>query len=290
VAYRDELTEMKMIITYNQRVTYSPSRESTSSLPRDIEKIIAQLRCTDLRPGPRVNGLFQELVALALATDVAVPGSSRSWDGQLLAELYDLCACGETRLESHWARLVADDPGKIHDFPYLDNYVTLSQGELLALNRVAPRRVRTLAFVGAGPMPLTALAMGRCEPGLRVTCIDRDPDALSLGRRVVRAVRPAARLRFLLADAVEADYSPYDAVLIAALVGVDREEKATVMASVAETMRKGSLLAVRSVPPDGRRLLYPRIEPDDVPGCLDVLQEWIPAPGVINSLVVMAAR
>jgi nicotianamine synthase len=250
----------------------------------EISAIAARLADTDLRPGPLVNSLFQTLVAAACAVD---PESSGDRDTQTTAALHDLCSRGETHLERHWGHRVTAVPKIIDEFPYLNNYRQLIAAEYQAIVDTLGRPPRTLLFTGSGPLPLSAILLARSAPGLHITCLDRDARALRQARRVARALTLTSTMRFVRADASEYDYAAYDAVVLAALVGLTAVEKQAVLTRVGATLAPESLLAARSVPADGRRLLYPRIEPATVPATLRVLGEIDPPPGVINSLLLM---
>jgi hypothetical protein len=253
----------------------------------EIGAIVARLAATDLQPSPVVNTLFQALVAAAYAAPDNYP---ECMDPHALTPLHQLCARGEANLEAYWARLVAAAPDTVAAFPYLDNYQQLIKAEYAAIVDALGRPPRTLVFAGSGPLPLSAVLLARLAPGLRITCLDSDRRALRQGRRMARALAGTegqGALRFVRSDAATYDYTGYDAVVVAALVGLTPSDKTTVLTRVAGTLAPGSLLAARSVPADGRRLLYPRIEPHAVPATLTVLGESTPPPGIINSLLFM---
>jgi hypothetical protein len=100
---------------------------------------------------------------------------------------------------------------------------------------------------------------------------------------------PGRRLLVRCADAADHDYADADAVVIAALVGATSAEKLQLLGQIAGTLAPGILLAARSVPDDGRQLLYPRIDPAVAATTVTVLGEWVPPPGVINSLLLLTA-
>lgn len=256
----------------------------------DISAIVARLAATDLRPGPVVNDLFQALVAAACAAPHDYPGCVPP---HAMVTLHRMCSWGEAKLEEHWARRIVAAPGVVEAFPYLDNYRQLTAMEHAAITGALGRPPRTLVFAGSGPLPLSAVMLAKLAPELQITCLDSDRHAVRQGRRVARAlagVRNPGSLRFVRADAAEHDYSGYDVVVVAALVGLTPAEKTAVLTRVAGTLSPGSLLAARSVPADGRRLLYPRIERCIIPATLAVLGESTPPAGVINSLLLMRVR
>lgn len=252
-----------------------------------IRSIAARLAATDLRPGPVVNALFQDLVAAACTVPRDYP---ECVPPQAMVNLQRLCSRGEANLEAHWARRIVGAPGAVEKFPYLDNYRQLIAVERDAIVDALGRAPRTLVFAGSGPLPLSAVLLARLVPGLQITCLDSDRRALRLGRRVARALAGAqdrSALRFVRANAAGYDYSGYDVVVVAALVGLTSTEKTAVLTRVAGTLSPGSLLAARSVPADGRRLLYPRIDHCAIPTALAVLGETTPPSGLINSLLLM---
>ncbi|KAJ1567136.1 hypothetical protein HK405_007015, partial [Cladochytrium tenue] len=251
-----------------------------------IEGIVQQLEVTDLRPSPLVNRLFGDLVSSA---ERMKRDPSLSVAAERLTSVHSLCSRGESFMEEHWANRVAADPKAIHEFPYEDNYVQLTAGEYGAVCAAIGGRPARVAFVGSGPLPLTAVEWLRIDPDVHVTCFDNDAAALEQGRVTALSIMPESRdrLHFLLADALEVDYAIFDVVIVAALVGLGAEAKRGVLAAVAERVRSDALVAARSVPTDGRRWLYPRIESEQVPSSLNVIDEWMPPAGVINSLVLM---
>ncbi|KAJ3316219.1 L-histidine 2-aminobutanoyltransferase, partial [Gonapodya sp. JEL0774] len=253
-----------------------------------IPAILRQLEATDLHPSPLVNSLFSRLVATALGIE-SDPAESVSHE-QLSAS-YALCSEGETYMEHHWARRIILEPRSVVDFPYLDNYRQLAAGEYAAVCETLGAAPRRVAFVGSGPLPLTALEWFGLDHELEIVCLDRDEDALHVGRAVAEAMfGKSDRLKFEVADALRADYVDFDVVVVAALVGLDAEAKGQVLNAVAGKVRGDALVAARSVPKDGRKWLYPRLEHDQVPDVLRVVGEWVPPVGVINSLLLMRIR
>jgi hypothetical protein len=252
-----------------------------------ITSLIDQLNRTDLCPGPEVDTLFGDLVSLATTAGKQHPTIA---DPDRLAEVRRICALGEANLENYWSHEILSRPARFNDFPYLDNYRALARAEHQALTSWAAGPLRHVVFAGCGPLPLTALELSAIDPGLRITCLDIDPTAVHRARDVVQMLAvPDHQVQVLCADAAGHDYTGADAVVIAALVGATSTEKVRLLERIAATLAPGVLLAARSVPDDGRQLLYPRIDPTIAATTICVLDEWSPPPGVINSLLLLAS-
>lgn len=250
-----------------------------------LERLVAALESTDLHPSTRVDALFRALVAEAFRLP---PGALAEVPARVAERARQVSARGEGLLESHWARLVATGRAPVEAFPYFDHYTRLVGWEHALVRHALGREPRRAVVAGAGPLPLTALALARLVPGLLVTCLDREPEAVATGARLARSVgADPRRVSFALGDATEHDYGDADLVLVAALVGEDDGDKGAVLARAAGTAAATAVLAARTVPDDGRRLLYRRIGPAAVPAHLCVEGEHHPPPGVVNSLLVL---
>ncbi|MCP2264994.1 nicotianamine synthase family protein [Promicromonospora thailandica] len=238
-----------------------------------------------LRPDPRTNALFGDLVHTVLsaperhARDILAHEEVR----RRTAAVRDLSARGETALEHDWAEriIAASDPhAALAAFPYLDNYVRLTALEVRLL-RAAAGTPSAVAVVGCGPLPLTAFGYADAL-GCPVVGLDRAEDAVARARRV--SARLGSPVRFERADAADADLAGYDAVVLAALVGETPSDKAAVLARMAAAMRPGAHLLARSA--HGlRTLLYPPVDLRAMPG-FEVLEVVHPTDDIINSVVV----
>ena len=255
-------------------------------LPGDeIGEIVVRLERTDLMPGPRTDDLFRRLVAIACT---ATGDDVLRLNPGLRARIRHLCARGEANLEAAWAHRVAAHPASVQGFPYLDHYASLAAAEYIAIVQALGRSPRHLVFVGSGPLPLSVVMLHRLATEMSITCLDRDHRAVHSGRSVARALTgDGSRLRFTRCDAAGYDYSAADVVVVAALVGTTLRQKRALLARIAKSLDADALLAARSVPADGRQLLYLRIDPKGVPSGLHVLGEWAPPPQVINSVLLL---
>jgi Nicotianamine synthase protein len=247
--------------------------------------------CRDLQPGPVVDAAFRRLVRLVVDTPHEQADAVLAHPAlhDVVDDLRSLCFLGEYQLEAAWAQRIAesDDPvAELERFPFAGNYRRLHAMEREAVERLAGAGGRSAraAFVGSGPLPLTAFLLA--GEGVRVDNLDRDAAALALSREVAGALGVTG-LRFVQVDAGGddvVDLVGYGLVILAALVGRTPGEKAEVIAHVADAMAPGALLLVRSAR-GLRTLLYPAVDPSALAG-LDVLGAVHPTGEVINSVIV----
>lgn len=249
---------------------------SSVAVPSTIPALYRTLASLDsYAPSPEVNQLFGRLVDLVLSGSGSV-GLGES----AVRELRAICATAEYRLERHWSARVAasNDPwATLARFPYIENYQRLAAMEhegLLATGASVPDRA---AFVGGGPLPLSALRLA--DHGWSGTVIDHDPEAVALARALVSTFDVNLSVR--LADGAAVDYTDHDLIHVAALVGGAEGEG--VFERIEATAATGTTLLARSV--HGRRqLLYPPL-PDDTFGRFYHRQTIQPPDGIINSAV-----
>lgn len=178
----------------------------------------------------------------------------------ILPPLHNICATAECELEAHWAAKIwqSGDPWKcLEQFPYLDNYSELTRIEMCSIHAVNPSPIRSVAFIGSGPLPLTSLALLKKlrHPSLplfavdSVTNIDISRDAINASQAMARRLGlDCDKMRFQLADAADPalDLKRYDVVYLAALVGESQAQKENLLASVACRMRPEATLVTRS--------------------------------------------
>jgi len=151
-------------------------------------------------------------------------------------------------------------------FPYYQNYMDLTRMELCAMYAVEPNKPKSIAFLGSGSWPMTSLALldllrngivfgeqttvttGKNE--MTIMNFDRDQKCIQESRAFCRAIGSQADgMEFCCADArnLPRDLTDFDVVYLAALVGSTAEEKAKMVNYVAQQMRVGALMIIRSV-------------------------------------------
>lgn len=277
-------------------------------LAERLRVLCARLEGTDLTPGPVVDRTCGDLVALALRTTAAEVATVPA---DLVARVRALAAAAEARLELHWSAAVAEGRAALEEFPYAAQYRTLCHAEEALVRQtlasrapvpaaagasgasaavtVAPAGRVHVVVAGSGPLPLTALSWAARHDDVQVHCVDRDPAALAAGERLARSqgLGPG-RIGFEHADVARAQcLAGADVVHVAALVGDGTAAKAHLLDDLASAMAPGALLAVRSVPTDGRQLLYPQVDLAALAPLGALEGTWEPDPPVINSLHVV---
>ena len=191
----------------------------------------------DLSPrNPKVNGALSALVHGIMHGCLSSDAGEVLNDPGVCAvrgELLEKLAIAEAELERHWARMFCARAsltvGDFREFVYWGCYRHLVTGELRNLPPgLKVRKGQRIAFVGAGPLPLSAIIL-HVHTGMRVTCIDLDPQACGLARDLCRKAGLAG-IDVECADGARCDYRNNPVVFIASLV----REKANVVGRIGE--------------------------------------------------------
>ncbi|KAK7840180.1 nicotianamine synthase [Quercus suber] len=144
-----------------------------------------------------------------------------------------------------------------------------------------------IAFVGSGPLPLTSIVLASkhlpnttfhnmiltLKPIHRLLAYSSDSD---LSKRMFFHTNDIMNETNALKD--------YEVVFLAALVGMDKEDKVKFVDHLARYMAPGALLMLRSAH-GARAFLYPVLDPCDLRG-FEVLSVFPPTNEVINSVVI----
>ncbi|HEX2859011.1 MAG TPA: nicotianamine synthase family protein [Alphaproteobacteria bacterium] len=268
-----------------------PSHDSVSARVRAI--LASLLPLPHLGPQPLVDSLLGELVNMA-----RLPLGLRRAEAVLrnldtdgtLPSLHALCADAEYRLEADWARKVAVSANPLRmlrRFHYWTNYVKLARLEVKALRSQNPD-VKRVLFVGAGPLPLSSYMLA-AKHGLQVDNLDRSGDACACALHWLKKLPKTGNMACHHADVTEfGSFDGYDAVILAALVGLSSAEKKRLIDYMAARMKPEQLLLVRSVR-GLRRLLYPMVHTAELEG-FEVMKAVHPRGEVINSALVLRRK
>ncbi|TPX60851.1 hypothetical protein PhCBS80983_g01566 [Powellomyces hirtus] len=257
-----------------------------------------------LTPSVSVNTGFSSLVRLCeenlpdrIVREVIASPAIRN----IVPHLRRICSEGEFRLEMFWAEKLLSGAENdllcsIHQFPYYGNYIDLTRMELNTLLSVSglKRPPTKFAFLGSGPLPLTSICLAtelvaRGYSDTHVHNIDCDATAIDSSRKLVAGLDDhyvSEAMTFEVAHVANVDVAleRFDVVYIAALVGMDVEEKQTVLKRIHKAMKPGALIVVRSAH-SLRTLLYPPIDMDSLQGFSPLLVVH-PYNHVINSVLI----
>lgn len=253
----------------------------------------------DLSPNEDTNSLFRYLIHIVSSGNPNINGvvESLQKDGTLQG-LIKLNCRGEIELERYWANRIIEGGNNLIQFPYYGNYVILTRFELEQMQKYMGLDGKRLLFVGSGALPFTAMMFKQQQPSLDVRCIDKDAEFVRLSGALLSKLG-ISYLPISIRDITNLDsgiqsmLSTSDIVFIAALVGDSNSEKNRILVSIHPYLKPSSVVAVRSVPADLRRLLYPKFELDDslrikyqALGQYSLPRET----GIINSIVVLSTR
>jgi nicotianamine synthase len=243
-----------------------------------------------LRPTPRINALFSELVALTSSSSDEITAAliAEPQIQRIMPDLRLICSTGESYLEEHWASKISSSPypkRALQQFPYYDNYLKLMEFEYKSLSLLAHHTLGRVLFIGSGPLPLSPILLAS-QYDLSIDALDFDQSAVTLSRNLVQSLDLTAILHIEQGDAqTYSRYSEYDAIFLAALVGAEANQKHSIIETIYEQMQPGSLLLIRTVD-DQRALLYPKVDIDNLRDFNPKLVVQ-PLSDILNSIIVI---
>lgn len=269
-----------------------PLSPNSNPLVEKVCELYVQIsRLENLSPSKDVNILFTDLVHTCMPPNPIDVSKLCQKIQQIRSHLIKLCGQAEGLLESHFSKILAsyENPLQhLHIFPYFDNYIKLSLLEYNILTKNTTNIPKKIAFIGSGPLPLTSLVLATKH--LTTTYFhnyDIDVDANSMATALVAADPDlSSRMTFHTADIMDVTCAlkDYDVVFLAALVGMDKEDKVKVVDHLAKYMSPGATLMLRSAH-GARAFLYPVLDPRDLRG-FEVLSVYHPTDEVINSVII----
>ncbi len=262
---------MSTIQKANGRTTQS-SMWDTDSIYNSISKL------KKLEPSTLVNRTFSKLYSSVINGEVIINSSLDKLD--LIREIVSIA---ESKLEKFWAKKIIADPMTVYDFPYYNNYEKLVDTEIKLVKNRFKKTGFKLIFIGGGALPLTPIVWATKFKNAQITVIDSDKEAIELARGVVEEI-DIKNIKFINSQADEyMQYSNYDIVYLAALVGLNKNEKSSILHHLHSTMTKGTLI-VRSAS-GSRKILYPEV--DYLPDYgFNIVSTFHPTGDIVNSTIV----
>ncbi|KAK6911649.1 Nicotianamine synthase [Dillenia turbinata] len=247
-----------------------------------------------LKPSKAVNMLFTQLVLTCMPPIPIDVNKLPKHVQDMRSKLIKLCGEAEGLLETHFSSLLGSFENPLHHlniFPYYSNYLKLSLLEFTLLSKHFTHNSipNKIAFVGSGPLPLTSIVLASFHlTKATFHNYDIDPSANSNAYCLVTSDPDLSkRMFFHTTDImnVTSGLRDFEVVFLAALVGMDKEDKVKVIDHLAKHMAPGALLMLRSAH-GARAFLYPIVDPcNDLHG-FEVLSVFHPSDEVINSVIV----
>ncbi|GMH13126.1 hypothetical protein Nepgr_014967 [Nepenthes gracilis] len=248
-------------------------------------------RLESLKPSEDVNTLFTRLVHACMHPNPIDVAKLCEGAQTMRSNLIRLCGEAEGLLEIHYSTILGSFRAPLDHlsiFPYYNNYIKLTRLEFDILTRHSIWVWHRVASWGSGPLPLTSILLATRH--LTTTSFhnyDINPLANSMASRLVSSDPDLSnRMSFHTTDIMNVtdELRDYDVVFVAALVGMDTEEKVQIVNHLAKYMAPGAVLMLRSAH-GARAFLYPIVDQGDLRG-FEVLSVFHPTDEVINSVVI----
>ncbi|KAJ7279995.1 Nicotianamine synthase [Mycena rebaudengoi] len=239
----------------------------------DLHSSLAKLPSLD--PSAETNQLFAALVALVSGTpyaNTAALARACALDPtiqEIQPDLIRICAEAEGKLELWWARKIScgNSADGRYLFPYYENYAQLARLEYHVLVGLGADP-RPSKFEFEDPLQNSSLDPSGSVPPWKVTNVDILPAAnaaaLAFCTTAFPSLLSSGNYNFLTSSALDLPpplLASFDTIYIAALVGLSPTTKLRVVAHIANHMRPGAYLVLRSAH-RLRSLIYPQIDED----------------------------
>jgi hypothetical protein len=254
----------------------------------DTDRILKEAK--DLSPNnPLINKCLSAFVGAVLdcsqssfAEAVLLNPQIQKIRPGLLEKLSEAEFLMELDVGKMFAELGPFTPCALNIFRYRDYYEKLIGEEISAMEEMGffPGPDKTIAFVGSGPLPMTAIDM-HLQTKAHIKCVDSDAEAVSISKQMIENMGLLDKIEVLHQSGDQFDYSSCDMVIVAALVHL----KTNVVAQI-RTTNPDAEIGVRSAK-GLKTLLYPPEKPDSVISQGYVFEsESKDGPGRINTILL----
>jgi hypothetical protein len=253
------------IILKEHSMTTNPSLRSKEAFVKAAHDTYDILHTQqDLSPkNPAVNSCLSSFMKVVLSYSGHSEAEEIIRDPRIKAlrsALLPLLSKAGYEEEKDFAELLTGYPSlcdqDLENFGSRNCYRELVAKELKVLEQIEPNPNKSFAFVGSGPLPLTAIDFHQLS-GRNITCFDVNIEAVQLSRLIISNMGLDKKIAIVHADGARADFKEFGMVMIASLVPC----KENVLARIRETAPE-ALVAVRSG--DGAKaILYEEVNQAD---------------------------
>ncbi|OIW06454.1 hypothetical protein TanjilG_05225 [Lupinus angustifolius] len=196
----------------------------------------------------------------------------------------------EGLLELEFSTLISHKPNPLKyltEYSYYAHYVRITSIESKILKENGIGNAKKVAFVGSGAMPLSSILMATNHmESTHFDNFDIDENANEVARRIVASdAALEKRMKFETQDIMEVKekLGQYDCIILAALVGMNREDKVKILGHIRMYMKEGGILIVRSAK-GARTFIYPYVEDHDFVN-FQLLTTFQPRHALVHSVL-----
>lgn len=255
-----------------------------------IEAAIADaLQLSDLRPNAQTNLVLTNLVeSIVLNQDAS---RIKQFKKHTINKIRKISSNSETEMEIYWSKKISESKSP-HDemkkFPYIDNYIELTQRELelVRLSGLSLNQKSQVLVIGSGPLPLSAIELNH-QTDAKISQVDNSGPAINLSQKLCESI--GMKTKYYLNSGQDVKLKKdYDLILIAALAGDSTKAKQKILDNVLPNLSQNGRIILRSAI-GMRELLYPGIKADRLKH-VKKLVEYHPQDYVINSVYIYGGK
>ena len=185
-------------------------------------------------------------------------------------------------LEKHFSK-----QKNIRSFDFYPKYKNLMKRDSLVLKKVMNgKQYEKVIFVGSGPLPLSLKLL---HINVQKVGYDLMQEALTLSSKAVPKDRFGRKIIYKQADFFDMEIKEKKAVIIY-IAGLIQGKKEGI-ARIIKQVPKGSLIVIRTVANDKRKLLYERVQKNDFLK-FGRVKEFNPtkSSGIVNGIIVIETK
>ncbi len=154
----------------------------------------------------------------------------------------------ENIVETITAKKILDGKLSINDYLSV-RYNLIAQKQILDFQTYS-HSLKSLLFIGSGPIPISAIIFSQLLPNTSVTLLDIDPESLELSSRLLSSMHLHNKIKILPPrdGSYFENYSQYDILCFAAVVGLTSKQKNDFYSNIAPYIEAGKHIFTRAVP------------------------------------------